>query len=84
MQYWLSIWSLNCNENVKVSNPGRDMYRSQKDEFRNSKTNMYDCTYLMLLYVGEIDINQLLLNAFKKTYAYRSNNFWNNHLPEPA
>jgi len=29
-------------------------------------------------------INQLLPNAFKKTYASRSNSFSINHLPEPV
>jgi len=28
-------------------------------------------------------LNQLLPNAFKKTYAYRSNSFSITHLPEP-
>jgi len=29
-------------------------------------------------------VNQLLPNAFKKTYAYRSNSFSINYLPEPV
>jgi len=38
----------------------------------------------MKLYINDYGFNQLLPNAFKKTYAYRSNSFSINHLPEPV
>jgi len=34
-------------------------------------------------YINVNCLNQLLPNAFKITYGYRSNSFWNNHLPKP-
>jgi len=41
-------------------------------------------TLFLFRIIHNILVNQLLPNAFKKTYAYRSNSFSINHLPEPV
>jgi len=80
IQSWMNCWYTNISS-VSVSFTFKHLSCSWSliAAYWNTTTHIMSVKTL----VNIIQVNQLPPNAFKKTYAYRSNSFWNNHLPKP-